>query len=511
MGEGTEGLVRFTSGLGAPDFLVLGAAIGLLFLIAYFKGRGESDTRDYFLGRRGIPWIVVCLSFVATEVSAVTIVSVPATGYSENMQYLQFFVGSALSKIFVAFLFIPAFYKHDCTTIYQFLRARFGPGTQYAGSIFFFVTRLLASGVRLYAACLGISVILGWPLWPALLLFTAVSVLFIAFGGIKAVVWNGAYQALVFYLAALAVGAFLILQIDGGLPEAVRLARAARPDRLSVWNFDFNLADPTTFWAGGLNAFVVGLAVFGTDQELVQRLLTTETRRSSQKALVGTIFAAFPVTFMYLGLGVLLFAFFRQHPQTLGQFQDKEVLSHFTLNFLPAGMKGLVLAAIVLASIDSPLSSLSSSFVTDIYRPLIRRNASEQHYLWVSRLGVVGFGLILALLALGCTPFKSILWVAFKVLAVTGGATLGVFLLGLLTRRRGNLANVLAMVTSSVWMAVLLYLSETKAIALGWSWLIVIGTAATFGLGYVFSLMEEKGRERKTALTDPGPALLKEE
>jgi SSS family solute:Na+ symporter len=184
----------------------------------------------------------------------------------------------------------------------------------------------------------------------------------------------------------------------------------------------------------------------------------------------------------------------------LGKFEDKEVLSHFTLNFLPAGMKGLVLAAIVLASIDSPLSSLSSSFVTDIYRPLVRKNASENHYLWVSRLGVVGFGVILALLALACAPLKDILWVAFKVLAVTGGSTLGVFLLGILTKRQGNLANILAMVMSSVWMAGLLYLSETKLIALGWSWLIVIGTVATFVLGYLFSLLEEKGRAQKAAL-----------
>ena len=487
-------------GLRALDYAVLAVAIGLLFLITYFAGRREKDTRDYFLGGRGIPWLVVCLSFVATEVSAVTIVSVPATGYSENMQYLQFFVGSALAKVFVAFLFIPAFYRHDCTTVYQYLGQRFGPGTQYAGSAFFFITRLLASGVRLYAACLGIKVILGWTLLQALLLFTLVSILFIAFGGIKAVVWNGAYETLVFYAAAMAVGAFLLMNVDGGLARVWEVAGDPKFNRLSVWNFKLDLADPTTFWAGGLNAFFVGLAVFGTDQELVQRLLTAETRRSSQKALVGTIFAALPVTFMYLALGVLLFVFYRQHPQLLGTFENKEVLSHFTVNFLPAGMKGLVLAAIVLASIDSPLSSLSSSFVTDIYRPLINRNASERHYLRVSRFGVIGFGLVLGLLAVACSPLKSILWVAFQVLSVTGGATLGVFLLGLLTKRRGNLANILAMITSAFWMLALMFMSKYQGLKLGWSWLIVIGTVSTFVLGYVFSLLEERGRVQKAKL-----------
>lgn len=479
------------------DVAVVGAALALLFIITWLKGRDEKTTRDYFLGDRKIPWLIVCLSFVATEVSAVTIVSVPATGFGENMQYLQFYVGSAAAKLFVAFLFIPAFYKHDCTTIYQFLRERFGPGTQYAGAGFFFVTRLLASGVRLYAACLGIHLILGWSLEQALLLFTAVSIAFIALGGIKAVVWNGAYQAIAFYAAGAALSLFALSQIDGGLGEVLRVAGDPAHDRLSIWNFKLNWSDPTTFWAGSLNAFFVGLAVFGTDQEMVQRLLTVRTRRASQKALVGTIVAAFPIVFIYLSIGVLLFVLYQQHPEMLGTFKNKDVLAHFTVNFLPAGLKGLILAAIVLASIDSPLSSLSSSFVTDIYRPLVRRNASEAHYLRVSRCGVVGFGLVLTFIAMACKPLDGILWLAFQVLSVTGGATLGVFLLGLLTRRQGNVANVVAMLLSAAAMAVLLVISKMKIIDLGWSWLIVLGTAATFALGYLFSLLEERRRKQK--------------
>jgi len=494
---------NMTAGLRALDFAVVVAAVGVLFVIAYLTGRRQQDTRDFFLGRRSIPWLVVCLCFVSTEVSAASIMGNPATGYGENMQYLQFFVGSAAARIFVAFIFIPAFYRHDCTTIYQFLRERFGPTTQYTGSVFFFITRLLASGVRLYAACLGISGILGWDLRVTLVLFTVASVAFIAFGGIRAVVWTGAYSTIIFYGAGLAVIGWLLWHIRGGWPEIRQIADAAEPaSRLSVWNFKPNLADPTTFWAGGLNAFFIGLAVFGADQELVQRLLTVKTRKSSQKALVGTIAAALPFTFIYLFIGVLLYVFYAQNPQLPGPTEAKKILPHFTLGCLPAGLKGLVLAVIILASIDSPLSSLSSSFVTDIYRPLIKRTASERHYLWVSRAGVAGFGLLLAALALACTPLKNVLWTAFQVVSVTGGSLLGVFLLGLLTKRKGSLANVLAMVTSSVWMAGLLYLGheDVKLISLGWSWLIVIGTVSTFVLGYLFSLLEEKGRERKAAL-----------
>ena len=133
--------------------------LAVLLFIAYIAGKKETDTADFFLGKRHVPMIIACLSFVATEVSAVTLISVPAVGYSENWQYLQFFVGSAAARIFVAFLFIPVFYHHNCTSIYEFLRHRFGSQTQCAGSIFFFITRLIGSGVRLYAACLAISFI----------------------------------------------------------------------------------------------------------------------------------------------------------------------------------------------------------------------------------------------------------------------------------------------------------------------------------------------------------------
>src|SRR4030043_1596004 len=190
-----------TATIGQIDLLVVGSAITLLFVISYIFGREEKDTRDFFVGGRKVPSIIACLSFVATEVSAITIIGVPATAYSENWEYLQFFIGSAAARIAVAFLFIPVFYKYNCTSIYEFHRHRFGPETQYAGSIFFFITRLISSGVRLYAACLGIGIFLGWNLAQTLLVFTIVSIIFISFGGVKAVVWAGAYQTTIFFLA----------------------------------------------------------------------------------------------------------------------------------------------------------------------------------------------------------------------------------------------------------------------------------------------------------------------
>ena len=204
--------------------------------------------------------------------------------------------------------------------------------------------------------------------------------------------------------------------------------------------------------------------------------------------MAATILGALPVVCLYLSIGTLLYIFYQLNPDITGPDEAKTVLSHFITNSLPTGLKGLMLSAIVLASIDSPLSSLSCSFVTDIYRPLINKSAGERHYLFISRAGVIVFGIILGLIAYACSPVDDILWFAFEIFSLTGGATLGIFLLGVLTKSKGNIANVVAMIASTIAMTTLLLLSNAGYIDLAWSWLIVIGTATTFILGYLLSL-----------------------
>lgn len=483
--------------LSGLDWGIVGVAAFLLFVISYIFGREEKDTNDFFLGGRHVPPVVACLSFVATEISALTIVGIPHTAYTENWRWIQFLVGLALARLVVGYLFIPAFYKYNCTSIYEFLGHRFGPATQYTGSIYFFVTRLLASGVRLYATCMAVGVIMGWPLGATIILFTIVSIAFIAFGGIKAVVWAGAYQATFFVVAGVAVAGYLISHIDGGLTAALHTAGEA--GRLSTFNFKFDLKDASTFWAWLASGFFIGLASFGTDQEMVQRLLTVKTRKSSQRTILATIVTVIPVYWLYLLIGTLLYVFYRQNPALPLPGELKEILPHFARTVLPAGLRGLVLGAIFMASIDSPLSSLTSSFVTDIYRPLIRRDASEKHYLLVSRIGVVGFGLVLAAIAVACAPVENILWFAFQILSVTGGPMLGVFLLGLLTQRKGNHANIIAMLVSTGVCLTLLLLIKQGILQLGWSWLIVIGTATTFTLGWLLGPVMTGSKSSQTA------------
>jgi len=497
-------LLTNLSRLTGADLWVLVAVVAIMLMVGYLSSRDQATTKAFFLGERSIPGWAACLSFVATEVSAVTIVSVPATAYMENWQYLQFFIGSAAARITIAYLFIPAFYKYNCTTIYEFLRYRFGPATHYAASTFFFITRLLGSGVRLMAAALAVSILLGWGLIPTILFFIVIGILYIGYGGIKAIVWTNVVQTLTFIVGGIATIFFLWSHVDGGLHSIVSLARDGGRLSLLNWGPKWGEAgwltrffqDPNILWTAILNGFIGSMAAFGTDQEMMQRLLTLDTRRKSQKTLIGTMFWSLFVLIIYLCVGTGLYAFYRQHGGLALPDKLDKIYPHFANQVMPPFMRGVVLSSVVMASIDSPLGSLTTSFVTDIYKTLIKPEASDRHYLFVSRIGVVVFGVALGTLAWAFSHLEKILWLAFKIGGVTYGSLLGVFLLGLLTQKKGgNRANLFGMTAFGIINLTLLVLSEKKILPLGWSWLVIIGTCGTFVAGWLLAPILDKPRE----------------
>jgi Na+/proline symporter len=346
-------------------------------------------------------------------------------------------------------------------------------------------------------AAVAVSLLMGWPLVPTLVLFTVVSIVYIATGGVKAVVWTNVFQAVTFLIAGAVTLGFLLSRIDGGLAAVMRVAGAA--GKLDVVNWgpspgapDFwsrALTEPNIVWVAVLNGIVGSMAAFGTDHDLMQRLLTVETRGESQRTLALTPIGTLVTLVIYLGLGAGLYTFYQQHPG-LPTSRPDEILPHFVQQVMPAALRGLMLSAIVLASIDSPLGSLSASFVTDIYRPLLARNRSERHYLFVGRVSVVVFGLVLGVIAYTFSFFDGILWLAFKIAGVTFGSLLGVFLLGLLTRRRvADGANVVGMIAMALVNLTLLVLSEMKVLVFAWSWLVILGTVGTMLIALALSAL----------------------
>jgi len=234
------------------------------------------------------------------------------------------------------------------------------------------------------------------------------------------------------------------------------------------------------------------MAAYGTDHELMQRLLTVESKEISQKTTMATPLVGLGVLSIYLVIGSGLFAFYQQNPGIPLPEKLDDIYPHFANFQMPALLRGVVLAAVVMASIDSPLSSLTAAFVTDIYKPLIRKNQPDRHYLFVSRIMVVVFGIILGVLAYLFSALTGFLWWAFKIGGVTFGSLLGVFLLGLLTKVQSNKANVVAMVFWAVVNLILLILTEQKIFVVGWTWLVLIGTFGTMGMSYLLRPILDK-------------------
>ncbi len=489
-----------TTNLTLVDGLVVLASLAVLFAIGFLSGRKEDTTENFFLGNRKIPMWAACLSFVATEISAVTIISVPATVYRENWAYLQLFIGSFASRIFLAFFFIPAFYKFNVTTIYEYLKHRFGPETQYAGTCFFFVTRLLGSGVRLTVASAAVAILLGWSLVPTIALFALIGILYIGWGGVKAVIWTNVWQTTTFVIGGVATIFYLSSQVDGGFSGILSAASQAGKMKVFDWGpsihdtdfFKQILTNPNIWWLAILNGFVGSVAAYGTDHELMQRLLTLETREKSQKTTLATPLAGLFVLSLYLLIGCGLFVFYQQHTGAPLPAKLDDIYPFFAGSQMPGVLRGLILSVVIMASIDSPLGSLSASFVTDIYKPLIRKNESDRHYLLVARRMVVVFGVILGFLAYAFSHLQNFLWLAFKIGGVTFGSLLGIFLLGILTERKSNHANIVAMVTMALINFTLLIMTETKFFVVGWTWLILIGTFGTMGIGYILGPVMEK-------------------
>ncbi len=499
--------------------LIDGLIVLLYFIavlgIGLYHARREKSSDDFISGSRQIPWAAVLGSIVATEVSAATFLATPGVGFSENMSYLQFGVGSFLARIFIAFVFLGAFYAVKSLTVYEYLSKRFGNGTRYTATLFFIVTRLLASAVRLMIAATGLSLILGLPFWVCLAVFTIVAIAYTGGGGIRGIIWTDVLQAIVF----ISCGIVLVLFIGHNIGwhtlietgqahnrfEIFRFAPAGENPGLFAW-----INDPKLFAIAVLFGFVSTTAAFGTDQDMTQRMLTCKDVRSARRSVILSGFISIPIAALFLFVGIALFAYYQVHsdaslPLRMLADGSSEVIADkvfptFIGSELPSGLRGLLLIGVLAAamsSLDSTMGALSSSALVDLYRPLLHKGMGNKAGLLISRLFVSFFGLLLALIAWTLKDAEGFLWLSFQIVSVTYGAMLGVFLLGIVTRRGSDRGNWISMVSGALVCAGLLALIKIGVIELGWTWLIVIGTAWTFGLGYLWH--EKAPQSEKTA------------
>src|SRR5947209_9696077 len=290
-------------GFSAVDYVVLLLYLVGITVFGMMFRRTQRTVKDYFIGAKNTHWLVISLSIVATETSTLTLIGVPAIAYATfarpeqggNFTYLQVVFGYIVARVVISLILIPAYFKGDLLTAYELLKKRFGTKTKNFAASLFLVMRALAEGVRVFAASLVLSAVLGasLPGWPNLWLWSIVIVgvltlIYTFEGGIAAVIWTDLIQ-LVIYIGGSLLAAYELLQLVPGGWSSIA-AQAAAANKFQFVSFKFDLSVPFTFWAGLLGGTFQTMASHGTDQLLVQRLLPCSNQRDSQTALVLSAF-----------------------------------------------------------------------------------------------------------------------------------------------------------------------------------------------------------------------------
>src|SRR3954467_15361169 len=437
-------------GFSAIDYVVLAAYLaGITIFGSRFRSSHHS-VKDYFLGSRQTSWVVISLSIVATETSTLTLIGVPALAYSVyprpeqggSFTYLQVVAGYIVARFVISALLIPAYFQGEMLTAYELLNRRFGPHAKHFAASLFLVMRALAEGVRVFAASLVLAAVLSASvpglqhLWLWSIVVVGLLTLVYTFeGGIAAVIWTDLVQLVIYVGGSLLAAYMLVTLVPGGWNAIAADARAA--GKLQVLSFAADWSLPFTFWAGVAGGCFLTMASHGTDQLLVQRLLTCRNQRDSQKALIVSGFLVFAQFALFLTIGIMLHAYYAVHPLPPMASND-EIFPAFIVRSLPHGIAGLVIAAIFAAAMSnlsgSP-NSLASTTVLDFYKPYIGARAGEAQLLKLSRWLTAAWGIVLIVIAILARGWGSVFTVGLTIASIVYGPMLGAFLLGVLTKR----------------------------------------------------------------------------
>ncbi|MBI4520735.1 MAG: sodium/solute symporter, partial [Gemmatimonadetes bacterium] len=395
---------------------------------------------------------------------------------------LQLAFGNQVGRTVAAALLLPAYYRGELTTAYQLLESRFGRPTRRFTSAIFMVTRLLGDSVRLFATAIPLALITGWPYPLSIVLIGVVTLIYTYFGGIRAVVWVDVLQLALYLLGALAAVVALHLLIPGGWPAT--LSAAAQAGKLSVFDFSVKPSTVYTFWAGLVGGGFLSMASHGTDQLIVQRLLTCRDLRSSQKALVWSGVVVIAQFALFLVVGVGLWGFYG------GQAFERsdEIFARFVINELPPGLTGLLIAGVFAAAMStlaSSINSLASATAYDFFAPALRVDSNDERTLRAGRMFTLLWAVLLIAGAVVFIPLSrqaAAVEVALGIASLVYGGLLGAFALGIFVPAARQ-PHAIGAIAAGIGVVTAVWLGARAAVA--WPWYVFIGTAVTFLAGTV--------------------------
>jgi solute:Na+ symporter, SSS family len=461
---------------------------GITLFGAHFR-RGQKNLRDYFLGGRTAPWWAIALSIVSAETSTLTIVGTPALAFGGNLGFLQIVLGYLLARIAISVLFLPHYFRGEMFTAYELMRRRFGERIRKLTATIFLVTRALAEGVRVFAISLVISIVLGTGEIASIVLIVLLTLFYTFEGGMTAVIWTDVVQMTLYVAGALASFVVILGKIPGGWEHVAAVAGEA--GKFTVFDFRFSptmefFSRTYSFWAGIAGGCFLTTATHGTDQLMVQRLLSARDERQSRGALFASWVVILVQFTLFLLIGVLLFVYYHDLHLTVPAQRDR-IYPEFVWNNLPPGVAGMIIAAILaaaMANLSAALNSLASTTVVDFYRAR-GRQVSDAASLKLARLATVVWGCVLLVIAIAARHSKSVLEAGLTIGSIPLGALLGVFLMGVLTGKPREAAAITGTLAGLFTVVAVHFYTP-----IAWTWYVLIGTVATFGVGMLASLFE---------------------
>lgn len=412
-------------------YLTIVAAVGAAFY------RRQATAKDYFLGGKSMSWLPVGISIVAADLSAITLMGVPGWMFRNNYELAWTFLGPALAAPIMIYVFIPFYSGLNLYTAYEYLERRFDLRVRLTTSALFQFLRLVHVAIAIYGPSLAMSLATGLPIYQCVLGIGVLTTLYTTSGGVRAVIWTDVIQFSTICLGVAGILWASLRQIDGGVREAMRLAWEA--GRLGFWNPSTNPSDTLAFWPCIIGGTTLTLASLATDQALLQRLFTTKSARDAKQSIVANAVLQVPLLLLLGLVGTVLYAFYRQHPELLtGLPNNDAILPFFAVQQLPRGICALVIAAIfaaTMAVMSAGINSLSTAFTVDFYQRLWRPEESPRHYASFGRMATAVWGAVATVLALFMGRLGALVLAYAKVSSLVGGPMLGIFLLGMLTRR----------------------------------------------------------------------------
>ncbi len=471
------------------DYLVIGGYLLAITAFGSYFARFQKTTRDYFLTGRSVPWWAICFTIVATETSTLTFISVPATAYGSDMTFLQLALGYVIGRLLISIIFIPAYFRGDLFTSYELLQRRFGARVKNLSAFIFLITRALADGIRLFATALVISVVTHVPVTWAVVVIGSAMIVYTVRGGAAAVIWTDVVQLFVYVAGAAVVFVSLLMLIPGGWREVVQVGGAA--GKFRMFDLTTSLSRPYTLWAGVIGGIALTLATHGTDQFLVQRLLSARSSREAARGLILSGFLVFAQFVLFLVIGIMLFTYYQHVPLPRALARTDELLPAFIVSALSHGAAGFIVAAIVAAALSPSLNAMAATTVNDFYLKYWRPDADQRTLMRISRAWTVAWGVVQIGVAIGAQWMqRSVLDAGLSVLSYASGSVLGAFLLGTLAPSvsegaafAGMLAGLVAMTIVWGWTTI------------AFTWYVFIGAATTVSVAWlVQSATRNSGR-----------------